>query len=102
MCEFCGMSGRCCCCGYDHGVAVWEDDGGRVVDPDAPTLPAETVPEMAALTRADIRAAVAKRVAERAAEDNRLGAAVWVAAVTGGVCWLGAMAFALGKHAKWW
>jgi hypothetical protein len=52
MCEFCSpVPGAGCIC----ELGRWADDGGPVFDHDGDTLPAETLPEVAALTRTDLR-----------------------------------------------
>lgn len=89
FCEHCPVIGDdCIVCESMR----WEDDGGRVIDHDAPTTPAETLPETAALVWEHLQAI----------EDESPGWG-WYAVVFGGaVLWAGALVFALGKHAKWW
>jgi hypothetical protein len=100
-CEFCPAIGDDCgvCAAYsrrDDGdyefeAMRWADDGGRVIDHDADTTPAETLPETAALTRIDLDDA-----------DERADWVVFALLAVGSTLWVAAGVFALGRHAKWW
>lgn len=90
MCEFCSVhAADCVVC---DPLSAWEDDGGRVIDHDADTKPADTLPEVSALTLAEVRAMEAEPV----------GPVVWAVLAVGGLMWVGAAVYAVGRASRWW
>lgn len=100
FCEHCSpWAAECVVCdGYAGRGQVeleamrWADDGGRVIDHDADTVPADTLPEVSALTLAEVRVMEAEPV----------GRIVWAVLAVGGLMWVGAAVYAVGRTSRWW
>jgi len=90
MCEWCPANGvGCNMCAIE--AQRWADDGGRVVDyvdHDAPTVAADTVPEMAALTSTEERS------------DERIDWIAFWLILVGSTLWVGAFVFALVFYSR--